>query len=361
VIGVHYVDAPTPDVSGKLVVGLDSWVWRRFAEAQRTGNSLYVDAVDELERRVRLGQIVVPLDATVLFESHAWPANIRKETAAVAERLSGWLTFLPLTVRIRQEMDAALRQMFGRPLVRDQNKPDVGWGSHFSMTARVQRLALWGPEKEVASYVAAMGVVAAQDLLESFDNFAERSFIEGPSSDEQIQELRDVYGYRPEAAWEVASQRGDRHLRMQQNLAANADSRARIDDIVNASELAIEILDALNERILTADILPSELYANGAAGLTKLLDLMPSSVIRRAINRRALADRGREVRVNDVSDADLYSSIVPASDLVVAEGAVRQALSHRTVKSSFRAQLISGRQLVDLPRLLDSLAASRGT
>jgi hypothetical protein len=97
-----------------------------------------------------------------------------------------------------------------------------------------------------------MGVAAAQDLLEGFNTFAERSSIEGPSSDEQIQELRDVYGYRPEAAWEVASQRGDRHLRMQQNLAANADSRARIDDIVNASEPAIEILDALNERIVTA-------------------------------------------------------------------------------------------------------------
>jgi hypothetical protein len=50
-IGVRYVDAPAPDVSGRLVVGLDSWVWRRFGEAQRTGNSLYLSAVDELERR----------------------------------------------------------------------------------------------------------------------------------------------------------------------------------------------------------------------------------------------------------------------------------------------------------------------
>lgn len=203
------------------------------------------------------------------------------------------------------------------------------------------------------------GLAAAQQRLESFDNFAERSFIEGPSSDEQLRELRDVYGYRPEAAWEVATQRGDRHLRMQQNLAADPDLRARIDDLVRASELGVEMLDALNERIIAAGILPRELYANDDAGLSRLLDLMPSSVVRRAINRRALSDRGRSVRVNDVSDADLYGSIVPASDLVVAEGPAMQALSHRKVKASFRAQLIAGRQLVDLPNRLDSLAESR--
>lgn len=57
-------------------------------------------------------------------------------------------------------------------------------------------------------------------------------------------------------------------------------------------ELAGEILDIFNERIVAADIAPDEFYKGGSASLTTFLDRLPLSLIRRAIVTPAQIAKG---------------------------------------------------------------------
>jgi hypothetical protein len=157
-----------------------------------------------------------------------------------------------------------------------------------------------------------------------------------PAQDET---LRDIYGYAPEKTWGIAMERAERFNRMSASLAASPDLASRPWDVVNAAEIAVEIGEVVAHRMRLAGLDFRDLVEGGRSAMTQFLDLLPSSVARRAVLTRVLRDKHRPPSVNDVSDADLYATLVPQSDLVIAEKAAHRALTGSKIVAGYSVRI----------------------
>lgn len=211
-----------------------------------------------------------------------------------------------------------------------------------------------GNPAEIVDFLEDRGDAGTTFLREA-EEFGQLSLLRGPPPG-QDKTLRDVHGYAPEKTWAVTMERAERYKSMAATLAANPDLASRPTDLVNAAEIGVEIGEIISQRMQLSG-LDVETWVNGGRQhMTKLLDLLPSSVVRRAILVRVLRDKNRPPTPNDVSDADLYATLIPQSDLVIAEKAVHRALSGSKIIAGY--DVVLEKKLSAVPQALAALVES---
>ncbi|MCU1477693.1 MAG: hypothetical protein JWQ64_2386 [Subtercola sp.] len=229
----------------------------------------------------------------------------------------------------------------------------IGWGIQHAFGQGNQHLALLGPTAEVEAYKARFDNF--DSYLAVLDDETERLMIAGPSTSE-AEVLRYGFGYKPELAWQVALDRAEIEQHVAGGLAVDADLNSRVDDVIAAGEIFHELMPLMHERFDLAGVGSGELMNLGRDGMTRFIDLLPSSVVRRTLRKHVQRNVSRMPSVNDVSDADLYAVLMPRCDLVVAEASAHHALTAAKVDKQFGVNII--KRLVHVPAAITELLAS---
>ena len=173
--------------------------------------------------------------------------------------------------------------------------------------------------------------------------YAERAFISGPPNAAR----RTIPGYDPYAARRAADSELERVKHVVEGLRANKRLHRRLDDVLFAQEIVVDLMDVLNESMSYARIRQREM-AGGAHDADRLLLSLPSRRVSVAIKRRCLQDLTRKWTVSDVRDISAMSFAVPYCAVVVSVTAVCDALTRAGLDKAFDTVVLND---------LDDLAA----
>jgi hypothetical protein len=344
---IGFVPIEQPSLRGKVIVGIDTWVWRELASGERRGNGIAVAARDVLQAAVDEGSALVPLSATTYLEMQGIKdVKIRDEVSRLAAELSKWHTFEAFTRVLGREIDTALSSIHASPVKSLVRGSTVGWGAHFMHEG--QSKALRFLDRSGAVIDEPDLVLPGGRSLSELNDLAQMRIFCGPTANGEAS-LRANFGYAPEKTWAVAEDRLARYHVMVDILKKDADLRSRPADLIAAVELSIELRDILAERLLVAGVTPDTFLADKATVRT-FLNALPTSMVRRSILRRILLDAGRAIKVNDINDLDLYATLVPQSHLVIAEKNVHHALTMNRLDEQLGVEIV--KKLAEIPEAL---------
>lgn len=341
---IGFVPIEPPVLRGKVIVGIDTWVWRQLASADRHGNPIAITARDILQAAVDEGTALVPLSATTYLEMQGIKdAKIRAEVSRLAAKLSKWHTFEAFTRVLGREIDVALSSIHLLPTKPPAAGSTVGWGVHFMHEG--QSKALRFLDRSGAVIDEPESVFPGGRSLDELNDVAQMRIFCGPTANQEAS-LRANFGYAPEKTWAVAEDRLARYHVMVDILKKNADLRSRPADLIAAVELSIEIRDILADRFEVAGAALDTFLADKTA-VRAFLNALPTSMVRQSILRRILLDAGRSITVNDINDLDLYTTLVPQSHLVIAERNVHHALTVNHLDEQLGVEIV--KKLAEVP------------
>jgi hypothetical protein len=106
-------------------------------------------------------------------------------------------------VLLRHQMLHAMHLTFGRPALRPQPPEVLGTGVHWAFDGESAHGVLRGPDGAVVDPATIEGM---PEFLRRANQLTEMMLLAGPG-DEEIGELREHYGYRPEAVDVVGASR----------------------------------------------------------------------------------------------------------------------------------------------------------
>ncbi len=331
---------------------LDQLHWIHLAQAH-TGHKdgeRYKGAYQYLLERRNAGKIVCPLSLTHYMELSA-TGNYRQRTdvATVMKTLSGFRTIASTSVLRRAEIEQALHKRFGKPEGPMQPQP-FGFGVSYAANGENRMMKIHGKGSSMESLAAAVGGIEKIKELEcEFTAMAEFEVLRGPH-ESQVQELRDKYGYAPEAAVEVARKRAAQEEELAQQLIANPSQRRKLDNIVTARYLLWELSDPLMPALTKIGMTMQDFLALGAEGITQFVHDIPTADVLVAFTKANLKNLNRTWKKNDIHDMDALAVAIPYCDVVVTEKHAYTQMFNAGMEQKYNTKLL--RTLDDLQSIV---------
>jgi len=320
---------------------LDQLHWIHLAQAH-TGHKngeRYKEAYRYLLKQREAGKIVCPLSLTHYMELSA-TGNYRQRTdvATVMATLSGFRTIAPTSVLRRAEIEQALNKRFGKPEVPMQPKP-FGFGASYAATGENKMMKISGSDSSMESLASKVGGIdKIKELERKFTAMAEFEILRGPH-ESQVQELRDKYGYAPEAAVEVARRRAAQEEELAQQLIANPSQRRKLDNIVTARYLLWELSDPLMPALTKIGMTMQDFLALEAEGITQFVHDVPTADVLVAFTKANLKNLNRTWAKNDIHDMDALAVAIPYCNIVVTDKHAYTQMVNAGMEQKYNTQL----------------------
>jgi hypothetical protein len=340
-------------------VYLDQWVWIRLARAAngepREASDLRVFAA--VQDAAAAG-VAFPLSMTHRIEtSKITSPRQRMDVARTMASISHCRTLRARKVLLRHQMLHAMHLTFGRPAFRPQPPEALGTGFRWAFDGEPGHGVLRGQDGAVVDPATIAGM---PEFLRKANQLTEMMLLAGPG-DEEIGELREHYGYRPEAMDVVEADRLEWEASYVEILAEHPASKAELRVRLQAREL-------IHEHQATFQALLGEyrISLNREVGynpdrpdvsrrrMVAFADAVPS--LRIAVDLKVELFRGaaKPWNMNAVHDIDALSMAVPYCHVVVPDREMASLLFRSRAAERHGTQVITA--LPDLPDALPGLA-----
>ncbi|MFI5590029.1 hypothetical protein ACIA5G_33630 [Amycolatopsis sp. NPDC051758] len=316
--------------------------------------AIYGRLFDSAQRAASEQRAVFPLS-----ESHVWEiAKItdpkqREVLVDVVEPISRYQYMLGRTTLANLEFTAGIAAITGEcadvvgyPLIR----PTIGHAFGFAGGLKIVDKAGVDATDDTRR---AMGAAEFDREMAALNLEFERHALRGPADDE-IDDLRERYGYRPEVA--LASH--ESRVAFERETARLLDEnpqwrRGRLRDVVGAREFAHEWLDMLT-RIKMARIESGQAaFEPTSEQMRNLMSAMPHTQVAISIKTRFHQNSRHVWKANHVTDIDAISAAYAYCDVVFTDKEVRNALlASRELRS---LSTFVPRRVADLADWLDKL------
>ena len=339
-------------------VYLDQWVWIRLARAangepREASDLLVLAAVQDAAEE----GVAFPLSTTHHIEtSKITNPRQRLDIARTMASISHCRTLRARKVLLRHQMLHAMHLTFGRPAFPPQAAGSPRHGRPLGVRRRARPMVLRGPD-------GAGGPGHDQgmpEFLRKANQLTEMMLLAGPG-DEEIGELREHYGYRPEAMDVVEADRLDWEASYVEILAEHPASKAELRVRLQARELIHE-----HQAMFQALLGEYRINLNREVGynpdqpnvsrrrMVAFADAVPS--LRIAVDLKVELFRGaaKPWSMNAIHDIDALSMAVPYCHVVVPDREMASLLSRSRSAERHRTQIITA--LPDLPDALPGLA-----
>jgi hypothetical protein len=327
---------------------LDQLHWIHLAQAHTNhkNGEAYKKVYQHLLEQREVGKIVCPLSLTNYMELSA-TSNYRQRTdvATVMAKLSGFRTIASTSVLRRAEIEQALHKRFGKPEVPVQPQP-FGLGVFYAANDENRMMKLHGNVSSMESFSTAVGGIEKIKELElKYSVQAEFEMLRG-SHESQLQELRDKYGYAPEAAEEVARKRAAQEEELAQQMIADPSIKRKLDNIVTARYLYWELIDPLLPALAKVGMTIHDFLDIGGEGITQFVHDIPTADILVAFTKANLKNLNRTWKKNDIHDMDALAVSIPYCDVVVTEKHAHAQMVNAGMEQKYGTKLL--RNIEDL-------------
>ena len=340
-------------------VYLDQWVWIRLARAaneepREASDLLVLAAVQDAAAQ----GVAFPLSTTHRIEtSKITSPRQRLDVARTMASISHCRTLRARKVLLRHQMLHAMHLTFGRPVFPPQPPEVLGTGVRWAVYGEPGHGVLRGLDGAVVDPATIEGM---PEFLRKANQLTEMMLLAGPG-DEEIGELREHYGYRPEAMDVVEADRLDWEASYVEILAEHPASKAELRVRLQARELIHE-----HQAMFQALLGEYRINLNREVGynpdqpnvsrrrMVAFADAVPS--LRIAVDLKVELFRGaaKPWSVNAIHDLDALSMAVPYCHVVVPDREMANLLSRSRSAERHRTQIITA--LPDLPDALPGLA-----
>lgn len=338
---------------------LDQWVWIRLARAangepREASDLLVLAAVQDAAAQ----GVAFPLSTTHRIEtSKITSPRQRLDVARTMASISHCRTLRARKVLLRHQMLHAMHLTFGRPAFPPQPPEVLGTGVRWAFYGEPGHGVLRSLDGAVVDPVTDSGM---PEFLRKANQLTEMILLAGPG-DEEIGELREHYGYRPEAMDVVEADRLDWEASYVEILAEHPASKAELRVRLQARELIHE-----HQAMFQALLGEYRINLNREVGynpdqpnvsrrrMVAFADAVPS--LRIAVDLKVELFRGaaKPWSMNAIHDIDALSIAVPYCHVVVPDREMASLLSRSRAAERHRTQIITA--LPDLPDALPGLA-----
>ena len=339
-------------------VYLDQWVWIRLARAAngepREASDPYVLAA--VQDAAAEG-VAFPLSTTHYIEtSKITNPRQRLDIARTMASVSHCRTLCARRVLLRHQMLHAMHLTFGRPAFRPQAPEVLGTGFHWAFEGKPRRMVL----HDTNGVVDPATISGMPEFLGKASQLTEAMILAGPA-DAEISQLREHYGYRPEAMTEVEASRLGWEASYVNILADHPASRAELRVRLQARELLHEHLDMYQALIREYGInLSREIgYDPDRPSVSRrrmvgFSDAIPSLRIAVDLKTELFRNTTKTWTMNPIYDIDALSMAVPYCHVVVPDREMASLLSRSGTGPRLGTRIIT--TLSDLPNALPGLA-----
>jgi len=340
-------------------VYLDQWVWIRLA---RAANGQPRDASDlrvlAAVQDAAAEGVAFPLSTTHHIEtSKITSPRQRLDVAKTMASISHCRTLRARKILLRHQMLHAMHLTFSRPAFRPRPPEVLGTGVRWAFDGERGHGVLRGPGGALLDPATIEGM---PEFLRKANQLTEMMLLAGPSDDE-IGELREHYGYRPEAMDAVEADRLAWEASYVGILAEYPASKAEL-------RVRLQVRELLHEHQAMFQALLGEYGINlhrevgynpdrpnvSRRRMIAFGDAVPS--LRIAVDLKVELFRGaaKPWSMNAIHDIDALSMAVPYCHVVVPDHEMASLLSRSRAAERHRTQIIT--TLADLPDALPALA-----
>ena len=348
----------------------DQWVWIRLARAaagkpDAPGDPVLLGALVDAAN----SGVAFPLVWTHYIETQSIKnARQRRDVADVMASISHFRTIRARKDLLRHQLLVAMHEHFGRPTFRPEKLDPLGVGVHWAFQGVEGVFQVHDADGKIVDpdqFPREMRIRATQGF--------EYQLMAGPRDDE-LELLRQQYGYKPEATVEAGRSRLEWEQEFVGLLAHTPPTDpAELRVWIQAREVLHENLESL-VGVFREYALPTRLLSGGFGPddpersrefISGFFDGLPS--VRVAVDLKFAVHRNnqRGWAQNDIYDTDAMSIAVPYCSVVVADKAVVDALRrvkaqehHGTLITSKLEEL--GEVLPDMVRHAQSLPDASG-
>ena len=340
-------------------VYLDQWVWIRLARAangepREASDLLVLAAVQDAAAQ----GVAFPLSTTHRIEtSKITSPRQRLDVARTMASISHCRTLRARKVLLRHQMLHAMHLTFGRPAFPPQPPEVLGTGVRWAFYGEPGHGVLRGLDGAVVDPATIEGM---PEFLRKANQLTEMMLLAGPG-DEEIGELREHYGYRPEAMDVIEADRLDWEASYVQILAEYPASKAELRVRLQARELIHE-----HQAMFQALLGEYRINLNREVGynpdrpnvsrrrMVAFADAVPSLRIAVDLKVELFRGAGKPWSMNAIHDIDALSMAVPYCHVVVPDSEMASLLSRSRAAERYQTQIITA--LPDLPDALPGLA-----
>lgn len=339
-------------------VYLDQWVWIRLARAANGEPREESDPqVLAAVRNAAENSIAFPLSTTHYLEtSKITNPRQRLDVAQTMALISHCRTLRARRVLLRHQMLHAMHLAFGRPAFRPQTPDVLGTGVRWAFDGQPGPLALRSPD----GLVDPTTIDGMPEFLRKANQLAELMILAGPP-DEEIDILRQQYGYRPEMVTQEEASRLEWESSYVQLLTDHPASRAELRVRLQARELLHEHLEMYQALVNEYRInLSREIGYNperpnvSRRRMVTFGDAIPSLRIAVDLKVELFRNAGKPWTMNAIHDIDALSMAVPYCHVVVPDREMTNLLSRSGTGPRYGTKIIT--TLAELPDALLGLA-----
>ena len=329
------------------------WIHLGQASTGHPTGEKYRKIYDYLRRHKKGGRIVCPLSCTHYQEVHATGSyKQRTDVANVMAELSSFKTITTASALQKAEIEHALNKHFGKPVEPRLIKP-FGLGVNFACSGQTKILRFTGTEGAVESLAKAVGGKDKVRQLEDELGFeSEFELLRGPHEN-QVQNLRDKYGYAPEYAEAIMHKRAAQEEGLAKQLIADPSQKNNLDNIVSARYLYWELNEPLSDVLGRIGMTTEDFMTLGRDGITQFICDIPTANVLTTFTKANLKNLHRAWKKNDVHDMDALAVAVPYCDIVITEKHAYTQLLKARVEEKYQTKLL--KRLEDLPDALGEL------
>jgi hypothetical protein len=338
-------------------VYLDQWVWIRLARAandepREASDSQVLAAV----RNAVENGVAFPLSATHYLEtSKITNPRQRFDVAQTMALISHCRSLRARKVLLRHQMLHAMHLTFERPAFRPQAPDVLGTGVRWAFNGQPGPLVLRSPDGPVDPTT----IDGMPEFLRKANQFAELMILAGPS-DEEIDILRQEYGYRPEMVTQEEASRLEWESSYVQLLSDHPASRAELRVRLQARELLHEHLEMYQTLVREYRInLGREIGYNperpnvSRSRMVAFGDAIPSLRIAVDLKVELFRNAAKPWTRNAIHDIDALSMAVPYCHLVVPNREMANLLSRSGTGPRYGTKIIT--TLAELPVALPGM------
>lgn len=345
-------------------VYLDQWVWVRLARAANgEPREPHDPQVLAAVQNAAADGVAFPLSTTHYMEtSKVTSPRQRLDLARTMASISHCRTLRARRVLLRHQMLQAMHLTFGRPAFRPQAPEVLGTGIGWAFAGEPGHGVLRGLDGAVVDPATMEGM---PEFLRKANQLTEMMMLAGPG-DNEIGELREHYGYRPEAMTEVEASRLEFEASYVGILADHPASKAEL-------RVRLQVRELLHEHMAMFQGLISEYHINlerevgynpdrpnvSRRRMVAFGDAVPSLRIAVDLKVELFRNAGRPWTMNAVNDIDALSMAVPYCDIVVPDREMASLLSRSRTAQRFGTRIIP--DLSALPDALPDLAEQART
>lgn len=347
-----------PDLhSPRPCVYLDQWVWIRLARAAN-GEPREDSDLQQLATVQYAAEngVAFPLSTTHYLEtSKITDPRQRFDVARTMALISHCRTLRSRKVLLRHQMLQAMHLTFGRPAFRPPAPDVLGTGFRWAFDGEPGPMVIRGP----AGLVDPATIDGMPEFLRKANQVAELMILAGPG-DEEVDILRQDYGYRPEATTEVEASRLEWESSYVDLLAEHPAGRIELRVRLQARELLHEHWAMYQKLIHEYRInLSREVGYNpdrpnvSRRRLVSFGDTIPSMRIAVDLKVELFRNTTKPWTMNAIHDIDALSMAVPYCRVVVPDREMANLLSRSGTGPRHGTKIITS--LPQVPEALHEL------